>query len=113
VEGLDYGPDDGPVLVTVEYRVDAHRVATFIEAVHRLGRLRRRDGATRWGVFRDTQSPDRYLETFIVNSWAEHLRQHERSVRADRPVEEAVHRSAREAPIVRHFLYASQASSKR
>jgi hypothetical protein len=111
-EGIVYGPDDGPVLITLEYRVDAHRVATFLEAVHRLGRLRRRDGASRWGVFRDTEAPDRYIESFIVDSWAEHLRQHERPVRADRPVEEAVQRSARETPIIRHYLYASQISSK-
>ena len=112
-DGLDYDSDDGPVLVTVEYRVDPHQAATFLEAVHRLGRLRRRDGASYWGVFRDTQSTDRYVENFIVSSWAEHLRQHERSVGADRPVEEAVHRAARETPIVRHFLYAGGALSER
>jgi MFS family permease len=111
-EGLDYDPDDGPVLVTIEYRVDPDQAAAFLNAVHRLGRLRRRDGASRWGVFRDTQSPDRYVESFLVSSWAEHLRQHERSVRADRPVEEAVHHSARERPIVRHFIYASEGSSE-
>jgi MFS family permease len=102
----DYGPDEGPVLVTVEYRVDPSRAATFLEAVQRLGRLRRRDGATRWGIFRDTETPDHYVETFIVASWAEHLRQHERSVRADQPVREAVHGSAREVSTAHHFIYA-------
>jgi MFS family permease len=103
-----YDPDDGPVLVTIEYHVDPEHVATFTEAVHRMGRLRRRDGASQWGVFHDTAFPDRYLETFIVGSWAEHLRQHERSVVADRSVVEGVHRSARAAPTVRHFLYVSR-----
>jgi hypothetical protein len=88
--------------------VDPSRAATFLEAVHRLGRLRRRDGASRWGIFRDTETPDRYIETFIVASWAEHLRQHERAVRADQPVREAVHGSARETPTVHHFIYARQ-----
>jgi MFS family permease len=105
VMATDYDPDDGPVLVTVEYRVDPSRAATFLEAVHRLGRLRRRDGASRWGVFRDAETPDRYVETFIVASWAEHLRQHERAVRADQPVREAVHGSTRET-IIHHFIYA-------
>jgi MFS family permease len=105
VADLGYDPDDGPVLVTVEYHVDPERVATFVQAVHRLGRLRRRDGASQWGIFRDTALPDRYLETFVVGSWAEHLRQHERAVRADRPVEEGVRRTTRAAPTVRHFLY--------
>lgn len=108
VAALGYGPEDGPVLVTVEYRVSPERVATFIKAVHRLGRLRRRDGASRWGVYHDTEAPDRYVETFIVDSWAEHQRQHERPVKADRPVEEAVQRSAREAPTVHHLVYARQ-----
>ena len=108
VADLGYDPDDGPVLVTLEYHVDPQRVTTFIEAVHRLGRLRRRDGASQWGIFRDTEVPDRYLETFIVDSWAEHLRQHERSVAADRPVEEGVRRATRAAPTVRHLLYVSK-----
>jgi hypothetical protein len=101
----DYDPDDGPVLVTVKYRVDASRASAFLEAVQRLGRLRRRDGATRWGIFRDTETPDSYVETFVVASWAEHLRQHERAVQADQPVREAVHGSAREATI-HHYVYA-------
>jgi len=108
IADLGYDPDDGPVLVTVEYHVDPHQEATFIQAVHRLGRLRRRDGASRWGVFRDTSLPDRYLEMFIVGSWAEHLRQHERSVRADRQVEEAVQKATRPQSTVRHFLYVNK-----
>jgi MFS family permease len=108
IADLGYDPDDGPVLVTLEYHVDPQQAAAFVEAVHRMGRLRRRDGASQWGIFRDTDLPDRWLETFIVSSWAEHLRQHERAVAADRSVEEGLHRSARAAPSVRHFLYVSK-----
>jgi len=111
VAELGYGPEDGPVLVTIEYHVNPQRVGTFVKAVHRLGRLRRRDGASRWGIYRDIESADRYIESFIVNSWAEHQRQHERAVKADRPVEEAVQRSARVVPIVRHYLYVNDRSS--
>ena len=70
------------------------------------------DGASRWGIFRDTESMDLYVETFMVNSWAEHLRQHARSVKADHLVEEAVRRTARATPIVRHFLYAPEERSR-
>jgi len=108
VADLSPDPDDGPVLVTIEYHVEPPQSAAFVEAIHRLGRLRRRDGASQWGIFRDTAAPDRWIETFIVSSWAEHLRQHERAVAADRPVEEGVRRSARAAPAVRHFLYVSK-----
>jgi hypothetical protein len=53
-----------------------------------LARVRRRDGAVEWGLFRDAADPARYLETFIVESWAEHLRQHERVTAVDRAVQE-------------------------
>jgi hypothetical protein len=32
----------------------------------------------------------RWIETFLVDSWLEHLRQHERVTKADRAREEAV-----------------------
>jgi len=102
------GPNDGPVLIMVEYRVEPEQRVSFVHAAHRLGRLRRRDGASRWGIFRDTESIERYVETFIVNSWAEHLRQHARSVKADQLVEEAVRLSARDLPVVRHFIYSRE-----
>ena len=59
------------------------------------------------GIFRDLENPQRYLETFLVDSWAEHLRQHERSTRADRAVTERVRSFTSGEPIVRHLLYAT------
>lgn len=66
----------GPVMITVEYTVILKHTADFVNAMHEYGRVRRRDGAYRWGIFRDTEVPERYLEMFLVNSWAEHLGQH-------------------------------------
>jgi hypothetical protein len=60
--------DRGPVLVTVEYRIDPAKRRTFLAALDRLGRERRRDGAYRWGVFEDTADPSRLVETFLVDS---------------------------------------------
>ena len=87
---LGVDSEEGPVLVTVEYRVAPERSGKFVREMQRLGRIRRRDGAYRWGVFRDTSDPTRYLETFLVESWAEHLRQHERVTMADRAIEDRV-----------------------
>jgi MFS family permease len=106
IADLGYDVNDGPVLIAVEYDVVPERRASFVRAAHRLGRLRRRDGASRWALYRDTEAPEIYIETFVVNSWAEHLRQHERPIKADRPFEEAVGRHVRKAPRTRHFLYA-------
>ncbi len=85
-------PSAGPVLVTIPYRVDDGDVAEFTEAMRRVERWRRRTGAYRWGVFRDLADPERFLETFVVESWAEHLRQHQRKTAADQQVHELVAR---------------------
>lgn len=102
--------NSGPVLVTVEYDVDPQQEAGFLQAMHKYERIRRRDGAYRWGVFRDIENANRYLETFLVVSWAEHLRQHQRSTREDRAVEEAVHKCVHGEPVVRHLLYVATKS---
>ena len=103
---LAAGDDSGPVLVTVEYEVSPENVGEFLKAARRYGRVRRRDGAMRWGIFRDLESANRYLETFVVTSWAEHLRQHERMTHADRAVEERLQRYVRGTPAVRHLVSA-------
>jgi hypothetical protein len=72
--------------------------------MHEYGRTRRRDGAYRWGIFRDTEVADRYLEIFLVNSWAEHLRQHERQTQADRELEGRITSCLSGEPIVRHLI---------
>jgi len=99
-------PSQGPVLVAVEYEVEPSEADEFLEALHRFARVRRRDGASRWGVYRDTEHPAHYVETFIVESWAEHLRQHERLTRGDRDLEENVRRFESKPIKVRHFIYA-------
>ncbi|HEY1268628.1 MAG TPA: MFS transporter [Candidatus Binatia bacterium] len=98
--------EDGPVLITVEYTVEAERAAEFVDAMHDYERVRRRDGASRWGIYRDTENAERYIETFIVQSWAEHLRQHARQTAADRELEKRVRSYARVEPKVRHLIYA-------
>jgi hypothetical protein len=47
---------------------------------------------------------DDYVETFIVSSWAEHLRQHERVTNADRAVEDRLRTYVTGVPTVRHFV---------
>ena len=66
------------------------------------GRIRRQDGASWWGVFRDLEHANVFLETFLVTSWAEHLRQHERFTRGDAEVEAQVRRHIEGEPVVEH-----------
>ena len=99
--------DRGPVLVTVEYRVRPEDRAAFLEALAMIEHERRRDGAYSWGVFEDTADDGRILETFLVESWMEHLRQHERVTNADRLVEQAAQRfNFAGPPKVTHFIAA-------
>jgi hypothetical protein len=76
---------DGPVLVTLMYEVPSEDVKAFADAMRVVERHRRRTGAYRWGLFRDLAEPEKFIETFVVESWGEHLRQHRRStVNSDR-----------------------------
>lgn len=101
--------EGGRVLVTVEYRVAVPQQAAFYQAMEQVQSIRRRDGAHRWGLFRDAADPERLLETFVVASWAEHLRQHDRVTMADRAVEERalVLQQPGTAPIVTHYIATS------
>ena len=98
--------DSGPVLVTIEYRVDPAKVSDFFVAMQEMRRIRRRDGAIHWGVYEDTSQPGTVVETFTVESWLEHLRQHERVTNADRIQQEALaaFRSGDALPVVHHFV---------
>jgi MFS family permease len=101
-------PDDGPVLITVEYLVDSADTDRFLAAMQELNRIRRRDGAYRWGLYADLERPGVHLETFLVDSWSEHLRQHGRLTVADLEATQLVrsfHRGDGD-PAVRHLLWA-------
>ncbi len=99
-------PDRGPVMITVEYHIDPAARTAFLDALGKLGQSRRRDGAYTWDVFEDMAQPERFIETFRLESWAEHLRQHERVTHTDKAMQEAVHRFQRNgtAPRVTHYL---------
>jgi MFS family permease len=106
-------PGRGPVLVTVKYVIDPSKASEFLHQIHKYQRVRRRDGATSWGVFLDTEAPDTYLEAFKVDSWAEHERQHDRFTVADQEIEKKVLGYAVQPVEIRHFIYARDEHSTR
>ncbi|HEY0406384.1 MAG TPA: MFS transporter [Pyrinomonadaceae bacterium] len=99
-------PEDGPVLVTVDYQIEPERAVEFAEAIRELKRIVRRDGATRWGLFADPARPGHYVETFLVESWAEHLRQHARHTNEDRAAQDRVRsfHVGEKSPVVTHLI---------
>jgi hypothetical protein len=98
--------DAGPVMVAVEYRILPGRREAFLSAVERLARERKRDGAYAGGIFEDAAQTDRFVETFLLDSWLEHLRQHHRVTNADRVLEQHVRKHVRTQPTVTHFIAA-------
>jgi len=106
-------PDDrGPVMVTIDYRIDPARAEAFAEVLERMGHVRRRDGALFWEHFADTADPGRHVEVFIAENWLDHLRQHERITRADRALEEELnsYQVDDKAPAVTHLVSARSRS---
>ncbi|SIQ86453.1 Predicted arabinose efflux permease, MFS family [Rhizobium sp. RU35A] len=98
--------DRGPVLITVEYRIDPEHRTGFLHALSRLAHERQRDGAYSWGVTEDSADPTIVLEWFFVESWAEHLRQHRRVSKADADLQAAAlaFHQGEIKPLVRHFI---------
>jgi MFS family permease/quinol monooxygenase YgiN len=111
VPAIPVEPDEGPVMVTVEYHVDAARAEDFAAVMELTRQARLRQGSLSWGLFRDTEVPGRYVEYFVDESWVEHLRRLERFTEADvqlRSQRQALHVGS-DPPVVRRYV-AHQAS---
>lgn len=83
---LDTEPTDGPVRISVEYCVPIENYAEFTSAIHQLRGVRLRDGAIRWGIYRDAIDPTHLNETFVMESWLDYLRSRERITAADEAI---------------------------
>ena len=107
---VELSPEAGPVLVLVEYKIDPAGADGFARAMRSLGRIRRRDGAIQWGLFEDPAQPGRFIESFLVESWGEHLRQHERITVADRALEDRAYafHIGENPPAVTHLIAARE-----
>jgi MFS family permease len=93
-------PDDGPVLIQLEYRIDAQNRDAFLKAIQKVGPTRRRNGATSWRVFRDIGEEGRFVERYVIASWAEYVRLRARMTMADSRLQQRVAELQRsDAPI--------------
>jgi MFS family permease len=102
----DLQQETSPVLVTVEYQIAADRLQDFRLEMEQLETSRRRNGALQWGLFTDPRTPGTYLEEFLVESWLEHQRQHERVTVSDAQLQErilALHTGAQNPRVVHFF----------
>lgn len=98
--------DKGPVMVTVEYFIDPNDVEVFVTHMQEMRLVRLRENSFFWSLFEDTDVKDRFLECFMVDSWVEHLRQHERSSLAIKQLQALINSFHRGEgrPKVSHFI---------
>jgi MFS family permease len=102
-------PDRGPVLVTIEYRIDPNQREAFLNALASASSGRRRDGAYNCGIFEDPNEDGRFVETFMTDSWLEHLWQHRRVTKADEEVLYSVRRfQIGDGPKATHLIAAAR-----
>jgi hypothetical protein len=100
----------GPVRISIDYIVPAENYAEFTHAIHELRGVRLRDGAIRWGIYREATNPEHLNETFVMESWLDYLRSRERVTAADEAIRErvrALHRGP-EPPRTTHQIYAKE-----
>ena len=103
---LAFEPSAGPVLVTIEYRIDPARAAEFREVMRESRSSRLRNGALAWELFHDVTDPRHYIEYFIDETWIEHLRRFDRLTATDASLRErrlAFH-TGDKPPVVARYL---------
>jgi MFS family permease len=102
--------DDGPVRISVDYRIPAENYVEFTQVIHELEGVRLRGGAVRWGIYRDAADAEHLNETFLMESWLDFLRSRERMTAADHAIRErvyALHRGA-EPPRISYQIWARE-----
>lgn len=96
--------EDGPVLITIRYAVAIESREAFLKDIQFIKRQRLRTGAYFWQVFEDVEKPNNFIETFLVETWLEHLRQHERSIKHDLIVRDRIDGYLISKSEVTHFI---------
>jgi len=84
-------PRSGPVIVTIEYHIEAHNIGSFLSTMTERRRIRRRDGAHGWTLLRDLQDPELWVERYHVATWLDYVRHNQRRTHADAENSAALH----------------------
>ena len=100
-------PDDGPVVVETTYTVLPEQQHAFLQAMSNVRLSRLRTGATNWGLFRQGETENVFVELFVVPSWQEHERQHaQRQTETDHAYQEQARTLSTTTPHTSHLLSA-------
>ncbi|WP_217546882.1 MFS transporter [Pantoea sp. GbtcB22] len=103
---LEIRHDRGPVMVSYHYQINRSDAHAFAVCMQDMRRVRRRGGALNWSLYEDMLQPDMFVETFVVGSWMEHLRQRERYTMNDQKIQNRVlgFHQGTAAPEVRYLV---------
>jgi predicted MFS family arabinose efflux permease len=102
---MDADPEDGPVVVSSAYTIAAENEGEFLQAMALVRLSRMRTGATQWGLFRDGETPHRFVELYVVSSWEEHLRQHaDRLTATDQQYDREVQALSQTPEVTSHLI---------
>ncbi len=113
--GQHSDPTEGPVRISIDYHVPLASYTEFTHLIHQLGAVRLRDGAIRWGIYREASEPEHLIETFVTESWLEFLRSRERVTAADAAIRArayALHQGP-EPPRVSYQIYVREITPDR
>jgi MFS family permease len=107
-EAVDF--DQGPVMVTISYQVNQQDKQAFLKAIYQLKSVRLRNGVYRWGIFENTEKPGQFIEYFMEDTWAGHLRHHDRVPKQDKILQDRVlaFHEGDKPPIVTHYVSADR-----
>ena len=93
-------------MVNIEYFIAPEDRSDFEAAMRDVRRMRLKNGASAWGLYRDADDGLRYVESFIDLTWLDHLRRAERITVEDmefKRVADAYHRGD-DPPKVSHYI---------
>jgi hypothetical protein len=77
-------PHDGPVSITVEFKVDCAHGQEFVDLMRKVRLIHMRNGAYSWQMLEDLTYPNTFRLEMIVPSWNEHQLQKERMTKAEK-----------------------------
>jgi MFS family permease len=102
--------DDGPVTVTTELIIRPEDRERFLVLVKELRLVFLRNGAFLFRVDEILERPGTFRTEMRVSSWAQHLRQHRRTTRAETELAERIWRmhAGEQEPVVSHAIQADR-----
>ena len=106
-------PTDGPVTVTVESIIRPEDREEYLALTEQLRLIFLRNGALLFRVDENLENPGTFRTEMLVASWAEHVRQHARTTKAESEIATrawSLH-AGEDEPVVRHYIQANRVST--